>query len=416
MSFSRLERKIAAQLSKFPKCKQGLKRSYQWVNWLFFRHRKPWVTNHSLELAVPGSRLETFFGYYDEAIENRGGSHFLVHEYDASTKRRPVPGGNVTIHVIEKQTGEPVCSFSSKAFNFQQGAKARWLDDSTFCFNDYCSETDRYVSRIFKVNGEECAKTEMPVYDAFGKDFYVSLSFERLSVLRPDYGYFAHKRDIDIFDVENDGIWKCSFEGGEELICNLHRLINFSSRDSMRDAVHKVNHLSINPVGEKLIFLHRWFTQGGERGDRLMTLNMDGSGLKLLVDQGMVSHCAWLNDTEVVCYCRNNSHGDAHYRVNTVTGDLTLLSNKLLGFGDGHQSIKNNKMIFDSYPNRARMKRLFLYCFDTDQVSEIASFYEPMAYNLETRCDLHPRWSDDGKAVYIDSVHAGRRQLWRLIL
>lgn len=417
MSYSASERAFAIFLSNFPAFKKWVKRAYQWINWVIFRQSHSFISTCDLQLVVPSSENETYFGYYDESVENISGTHLLVHEYASNTKKRPIFGDKVTIHVVEKETNHVVFSASSRAFNFQQGAKVRWLDDSHFCFNDYCSLHDQYFARVFTVDGRELEPTEMPVYDAFGMDFFLSLRFERLSLLRPDYGYFAHQRTFDVNELEADGVWRCYFDGrSSELICSLERLASLSPRDSMLDAVHKVNHLSINPAGDRFIFLHRWKTPVGKRFDRLLVMDIDGSNLKILADDEMVSHCAWLNETDAVGYFRYGSHGDAHYLVSTVTGEISLLSTQLVGLGDGHQSIKNGKMIFDSYPNRARMKDLFIYHFATDKVEKIASFYESMAYDLETRCDLHPRWSTDGGAIYVDSVHSGKRQLWRLVL
>ena len=34
----------------------------------------------------------------------------------------------------------------------------------------------------------------------------------------------------------------------------------------------------------------------------------------------------------------------------------------------------------------------------------------------DVRCDLHPRWSPDGKIVTVDSIHDGRRAIYQLDL
>jgi len=39
-------------------------------------------------------------------------------------------------------------------------------------------------------------------------------------------------------------------------------------------------------------------------------------------------------------------------------------------------------------------------------------FSIPKLTGEKIRCDLHPRWSRDGKAVCIDSAHKGSRQMY----
>ena len=42
----------------------------------------------------------------------------------------------------------------------------------------------------------------------------------------------------------------------------------------------------------------------------------------------------------------------------------------------------------------------------------IARVFAPFKYDNDTRCDLHPRWSRDGKKVCFDSVFEGHRGLY----
>lgn len=41
---------------------------------------------------------------------------------------------------------------------------------------------------------------------------------------------------------------------------------------------------------------------------------------------------------------------------------------------------------------------------------------QPESAPDDVRCDLHPRWSPDGRVVTVDSIHDGCRGIWLLKL
>ena len=69
----------------------------------------------------------------------------------------------------------------------------------------------------------------------------------------------------------------------------------------------------------------------------------------------------------------------------------------------------------DCYPDKFRMQSLFLSQeFSPSSRSAVASFYQPYRYRNRNRCDLHPRWSPDGREIAVDSCHDGKRGLYTL--
>lgn len=68
----------------------------------------------------------------------------------------------------------------------------------------------------------------------------------------------------------------------------------------------------------------------------------------------------------------------------------------------------------DTYPmGEHRTQSLYLYHVPTDRKIPLGDFPSPEPYQGEWRCDLHPRFSPDGKSVVIDSAHEGSgRQMY----
>ena len=174
----------------------------------------------------------------------------------------------------------------------------------------------------------------------------------------------------------------------------------------MNQAEHKVNHIMLNPSGDRFMVLHRWLDKK-KKYTRLVTVNVDGSKAFNLSDDDMTSHCFWKNDKEILAYARKKEYGDGYYLMKDESCDYKKMLPQLVF--DGHPSYSPNKklIITDSYPNRSRVSSLYL--IDKDEIKTVAKVFAPFKYDNDLRCDLHPRWNITGDKICFDSVFEGKR-------
>jgi hypothetical protein len=67
----------------------------------------------------------------------------------------------------------------------------------------------------------------------------------------------------------------------------------------------------------------------------------------------------------------------------------------------------------DTYPDKSTSRQtVYLYHVPSRRRIDLGHFPSPSAYRGEWRCDTHPRSSDDGTQVAIDSPHEGGRQIY----
>jgi hypothetical protein len=417
MSYSNYEKTIAKTLSFLPFIKQPIKWFYQLLN--YYSSKKDYLCKckHPI-LNFNNANLESFFGYYDKSPENETGKYIIFQQSLRKTNKKPSSKIPVQIVLKNIENEKEQIIGKSYSYNWHQGTKLQWLSEETFIYNFYDKTAHNYKSRIYNAteNREE-AIINSPVYDCFKTEYALSVNFSRLAKLRPDYGYRNVNETIDLQYNKNDGIFYTDLKNNtHKLLISLQQLIDISALSSMKNAKHKVNHIMISPDGDKFIFLHRWFIKGGKRFDRLLVANKKGENIRILADEGMVSHCCWYGNDTVIGFLRQPLYNDSFYKIDVNTLDVQLLSRKLLGLGDGHPSVCNDLMAFDSYPDRSRMKKLFIYNLKNDTLDEIGEFFEPMKYFGETRCDLHPKWNYDGSKIFIDSVHEGKRNFYEINL
>lgn len=82
---------------------------------------------------------------------------------------------------------------------------------------------------------------------------------------------------------------------------------------------------------------------------------------------------------------------------------------------NGHVTLSpdNRWLACDTYAEGPDNRcRLFLYDTNEGCTLELGSFSHPTHIRRDWRCDLHPRWSRDGRFLSFDSVHEGSRQVY----
>lgn len=415
--YGSLERSAARFLERVPVIKRIAKYCYSRL--VYIKAKKDFKYKAVNEpIAYTKDRLSSFFGYYDKCPEASNGN-VLVQITSRETSNPPSKSEHIKLAVFDKAM-DVLLELPVRAYNWQQGCRAHWLTEDLFIFNDYEENERKYVSRIYSVeSGNEIESFDYPVQDSYRDEFFISLSYQRLMSLRPDYGYrnLEPLSSAEIANLSADGLWKVDIESGNsQLFITISDACNLQPIENFEKAEHKFNHVLISPSGENFIFMHR-FLIGGRRFDRLILADANTGDLMLLSDYGMVSHCCWVDSKTILGYLRGPEGKDGYWLIDTETKDFKPFAHKELAlYGDGHPHAFGDYFVTDTYPDKARMQYLLLCNLKTGEVDRIGEFFHGFEYAGESRCDLHPRFSPDGSAVFFDSVFSGKRQLYRMEL
>jgi hypothetical protein len=413
-----LERRVGRALESLPWVRNSVKAAYYRANYLYFREPGFSCSVHpdarllsaaewsGAPLAPKGG---VFFGYFDKSPWSPSMQHLIVHRIRSD--------GRVDVLVLD-QTGHSCRTVGvSSTWNHQQGSMAQWLpwsDGPSLIFNDCLN--GNLVSRIVTIDGEQTV-VPLPIQAVHPTTpVALSVNYRRLARLRPEYGYAV---DVKNFapdqPLDRDGIWQVDLRTGDDRL--LFSIASLRANDSlleMPQSEHKVNHATYSPAGSRFAFLHRWL---GPRGkfSRLYVARCDGVDLRLLLDDRMVSHYNWLDETHVLAWARTQQWGDRYHLINVITGERQVLGGGTLDvYGDGHPSVSPDRrwLVTDSYPDRARQMHLLLYQREDGRPIEVGRFFAPWNFEGALRCDLHPRWSPDGRAICIDSAHTATRMTY----
>ena len=366
----------------------------------------------------PNDGKEYFFGYYDKSPWDATGRYMLCMKAD-DTWSDVSPKRPAAIILIDTQNDNAVTELAKTyTWNVQMSCMLQWLGpdySSRIIYNDF--RDGKYVSVILKLATKEEKVIPFPIYSvAMDGSFALSLDFSRLYRLRPGYGYYnVPEATANEKLPDKPCIWRVDLNSGEvKAILKYTDFAKFEPRPEMEEAEHKVNHIMLSPNGKRFMVLHRWF-QGQRKYTRLVTCNADGTDMYNLSDDDVVSHCFWKNDKEIFAFENKKEMGYGYYLMKDKTNQYERFW-RGLDF-DGHPSYSpdGSKIVFDRYPDRARLATVMVSDAENrnkDKVKTIVRVFAPFKYDNDTRCDLHPRWSRDGKKICFDSVFEGSRGVY----
>lgn len=418
-----IEQTINQKLNNYPYIKRGIKNVYQHVMYATSSKIKSEGEIH--KVSPNDDKNEYFFGYYDKSSWDATDRYMLCLKVK-KTWDNVAPKMVAHILIIDTKNNNKVYNIAeSNSWNVQQGCMLQWLGPefkNKILFNDYRNNKYCSVILMLSINENEIKVINekvinMPVYSvsANGK-FALTLDFSRLHRLRPGYGY---SNEID--KTKNDKlpdktcIWFVDLENNSiQPVLKYTDFANFEPREDMQDAEHKVNHIMLNPSGNRFMILHRWF-KGNHKYSRLITCNIDGKGMFNLSDDNMVSHCCWKNDNEILAFENKKKDGNGYYLMKDKTTKYQRLWKEIDYDGHPSYSPDRNMIVFDRYPDKKRIASIMISDkenLDAKKVKIIAKVFSPFKYDNDTRCDLHPRWNHAGDKICFDSVFEGHRGMY----
>jgi hypothetical protein len=369
-----------------------------------------------------------WFGYYDKLQFDPTSRYALAMAVDFE-HRSPRPDDIIQIGMIDLHDGDRwIALGESCAWGWQQGCMLQWLpgSPSEIIWND--RQGERFVAHILDVHTQQQRTLDYPIYTlspdgrtAIGTDF------RRINHMRPGYGYAGiPDPNRAVLAPTDTGIYRVDLQSGQAAhLITVAQIAAIPYRHGdLSQAKHYFNHLLFNTDGTRFIFLHRWRFGTGGFHTRMMTAAADGSDIRVVDDHGHTSHFIWRDPATILAWSWHPSHEWAFYLYQDTemdgTEEVEVVGTDVMTLNGHCTYLPGNALILnDCYGGQTtgRMQELYLYHVASGQRTDLGAYHTPTGYDGEWRCDLHPRFSRDGRLVTIDSPHGGDgRQIYLVAL
>lgn len=353
------------------------------------------------------------FGFHDIVAFNRAGDKLLSLEVK-DISRPPLPGEKVGVGYCLWQEQQFIQLGTTNAFNYPQGARQQWLNDTVFLVNSQVG--DHWGTDIYDVSTNILVGSlDSPIH-CIDKDskFGYGMNYSRLHRLG-GYGYIGvPDSSSEEAMPANDGIYKTELSSNRtQLLVSIKEVANCNHTTLADNGFHHyVTHLVLSPDNRRIAFLHRFFLSDGGIRTRLMTVGTDGTGLRCIAS-GFLSHFDWRDNENIFIWGRAGSSIDA-VRTNPILSSpivapllgiakktarkvLKHSSGMSMNFlmvkdsgdkniapfaqgiitNDGHPMCcptNRDVCICDTYPDSEKCRDLFLYSFSSNERTNVGRF------------------------------------------
>lgn len=378
-------------------------------------------------IRITDGERHSFYGYYDNSAFSGNDRYHLIHRV-SFCDRLQKPGDIAEIGMIDLESGSYTPLAETTAWNFQQGSMLQWnpaSPDDEIIYN--VTGQGQYCAAVQNVRTSQVRYTEYPIASvAPVGNIALGINFGRMFDFRPGYGY-ADLQDPyrEELHPDQDGVFVIDLlTGAGRLVLSLDEIWAFIKPIfQTQEAKLTINHITFNTDGTRFLFLARWTPPQRQRHvTALLTANADGSGLRCLSTDVLQSHYHWRDARKFVMF-GGGPQGDQLYEYEDIQAEAAgstdpVAIDPAYFLRDGHCSYSPNRrwMLYDSYPDRDRMRHLYVYDLLRRRGTTLGSYYSPPSIAGDIRCDLHPRWNRAGTMITFDSAHEGHRHVYAMDL
>ena len=332
-------------------------------------------------------------------------------------------------------------------YSWEQGSRLQWYDKNKIIFNKVDEGNESSV--IYDINSKKKTKLNTCIYSINRNGDILSINYSRLWKLWKSYGYKnlkLIKEEKSQEKPKNDGIYLISKNFNKKMIFSIDDAVNLCGLNDIKKDFF-LCHPTFNFDGDKFLSLLRYFNDSGALISHLICTNLN-NGEHVVLAREKVSHFEWIDNNEIIVWCRNLNSKVINLRKNSFLEKNIFPSlRKILDFSnkriknrimsnsyysidvkkpssikkindnllneDGHPQISLNRrfLITDTYANNKGYMKLILFDILKKNSYLIGEFkLAEYLMNNKLKYDLHPRWDNSGKLINIDSSHLGSRQ------
>ena len=332
-------------------------------------------------------------------------------------------------------------------YSWEQGSRLQWYDKNKIIFNKIDEGNESSV--IYDINSKKKTKLNTCIYSINRNGDILSINYSRLWKLWKSYGYKnlkLIKEEKSQEKPKNDGIYLISKNFNKKIIFSIDDAVNLCGLNDIKKDFF-LCHPTFNFDGDKFLSLLRYFNDSGALISHLICTNLN-NGEHVVLAREKVSHFEWIDNNEIIVWCRNLNSKIINLRKNSFLEKNIFPSlRKILNFSnkriknkimsnsyysidvkkpssikkindnllneDGHPQISPNRrfLITDTYANNKGYMKLILFDILKKNSYLIGEFkLAEYLTNNKLKYDLHPRWDNSGKLINIDSSHLGSRQ------
>ena len=375
-----------------------------------------------------------WFGYYDKLQFDPSNRYVLCMEVDFE-HRSPTKNDVIIMGMIDLEDNNKWTTLGeSRSWGWQQGCMLQWIPGSKtkVIWND--RRGDQFVSIIKDIKTGEERTLSKAIYALTPDGKYaIGTEFSRIQNYRKGYGYPGVVDPyVDENAPEKSGLYRIDLATGKsKLLFSYHHISKIlNDNKDISDQWHYFNHLLVSPDSKRFIFLNRWYPR--KKSDevpkdpnkkkmkyttRMFTASIDGDDIYLLDPSGKTSHFIWKDNNHITAWTQPIGKHKGFWEFTDKTSDVRQVGDGIMT-ENGHNTFvphtDSQWILNDTYPRgEKREQKPYLFHEQSGEKILLGRFHSPKVYTKEWRCGTHPRSSNDGKTVCIDSPHGGNgRQMY----